>query len=76
MEILWPTKKLIAKLDPTDVGTLFELMRMSKGVEISTNPQPVKLDLPSVDLKFDGSTTYLNWSRRVNSALAGRKGGT
>jgi hypothetical protein len=31
-------EKLIAKLDPTDVKTLFELMRMSKGAKVSTHP--------------------------------------
>jgi hypothetical protein len=55
-----PMEKLIAKLDPADVKTLFELMRMSKGAEISMHPQSVKLDLPSVDLKLDGPTTYLS----------------
>jgi hypothetical protein len=54
-------EKLVAKLDPADVKTLFELMRISKGVEVSTHPQPVKLDLPSLDLKFDEPTTYLSW---------------
>jgi hypothetical protein len=34
----WPMEKLIAKLDPADVKTLFELMRMSKGTEVSTHP--------------------------------------
>jgi hypothetical protein len=52
-------EKLVAKLDPADVKTLFDLMRISKGAEVSTHPQPVKLDLPSLDLKLDGPTTYL-----------------
>jgi hypothetical protein len=55
-----PIEKLIAKLDPEDVKTLFELMRMSKGTEVYTHPQLVKLDLPPVDLKFDGPATYLS----------------
>jgi hypothetical protein len=67
-----PIEKLIAKLDLVDVKTLFELMRMSKGAEVSTHPQSVKLDLPPVDLKFDGPATYLSWSRRIKGALAGR----
>jgi hypothetical protein len=67
-----PMEKLIAKLDPADVKTLFELMRMSKGAEVSTHPQSVKLDLPPVDLKLDGPATYLSWSRRIKCALAWR----
>jgi hypothetical protein len=67
-----PMEKLIAKLDPEDVRMLFELTRMSKGAEVSTHSQPVKLDLPPMDLKFDGLATYLSCSRRFKSALAGR----
>jgi hypothetical protein len=67
-----PMEKLIAKLDPTDVKTLFELMRMSKGAKVSTHSQSVKLDLPPVDLKLDGPTTYLSWSRQIKGALVGR----
>jgi hypothetical protein len=67
-----PMEKVIAKLDSSDVKTLFELMRMSKGAEVSTHPQSVKLDLPPVDLKLDGLATYLIWSRRIKGALAGR----
>jgi hypothetical protein len=67
-----PMEKLIAKLDPADVKTLFELMRMSKEAEVSMYPQSVKLDLPPIDLKLDGPTTYLSWSRRIKGALAGR----
>jgi hypothetical protein len=65
-------KKLIAKLDPVDVKTLFELMRMLKGVVVLTHPQPVKLDLPPVNLKLDGLVTYLSWSRRIKGALVGK----
>jgi hypothetical protein len=64
-------KKLIVKLDSKDVGTLLELMRMSKGAEVLTHPQLMKLDLPLIDLKLDGPVTYLSWSRRVKGALAG-----
>jgi hypothetical protein len=67
-----PMEKFIAKLDLTNVKTLFELMRMSKGAEVSTHPQSVKLNLSPVDLKLDGSATYLSWSRRIKGALAGR----
>jgi gag-polypeptide of LTR copia-type len=59
-------------LDLEDVETLLELMRMSKGAKVSIHPQLVKLDLPFVDLKLDGLTTYLSWSRRVKGALVGR----
>jgi hypothetical protein len=65
-------EKLIAKLDLADVKTLFELMRMSKGAEVSMHPQSVKLDLPPVDLKLDEPATYLSWSRRIKGALARR----
>jgi hypothetical protein len=65
-------EKLIAKLDPEDVGTLLELMRISKRAEVSTHPQSVKLDLPLVDLKLNGPVTYLSWSRRIKNALARR----
>jgi hypothetical protein len=51
---------------------LFEFMRMSKGVKVSTHPQSVKLDLPLMDLKFDGSATYRSWSRWIKGALVGR----
>jgi hypothetical protein len=47
-------------------------MRMSKGAEVSTHPQLVKLDLPPTDLKLDKSATYLSWLRRIKGALAGR----
>jgi hypothetical protein len=66
------TEKLIAKLDLANVKILFELMRMSKGVEVSTHPQPVKLDLQPVNLKLDGPTTYLSWSHPIKGALEGR----
>jgi hypothetical protein len=65
-------EKLIAKLDLTNVRTLFELMRMSKRAEVLTHPQLVKLDFPPVDLKLDGPVTYLSWSRWIKGALAGR----
>jgi hypothetical protein len=67
-----PMEKLIAKLDPADVKILLELMRMSKGVEVSTHSQSVKLDLPPVDLKLDGPAAYLSWSRQIKGALVGR----
>ncbi|KAJ4737614.1 Transposon Ty1-H Gag-Pol polyprotein [Rhynchospora pubera] len=62
--------KLLAKLDPDDVKTLLELVKVSNAAE---KHQPsVKLDLPPVDLKLDGPATYLSWSRRIQGALAGR----
>lgn len=64
-------EKLIEELDPADVKTLLELIRMLKG-DSSTHPHPVKLDLPPVELKLDGPTTYLSWLHRVKGALAGR----
>jgi hypothetical protein len=70
-----PMEKLTAKLDPADVKTLFEFMRMSKGAEVSMHPQSVKLNLPLMDLmdlKLDGSATYLSWSCRIKSSLVGR----
>ena len=54
-------EKLIGKLDPDDVKTLLELMRMSKGANVLTHPQPVKVDLPPMDLKLDGPAIYLSW---------------
>jgi hypothetical protein len=65
-------EKVIAKLDPIDVNTLFEHTRMSKGAEVSIHSQSVKLDLPPMDLKFDGPAIYLSWSRRIKGALIGR----
>jgi lipid-binding SYLF domain-containing protein len=65
-------EKLITKLNLVDVKTLFEFMRLSKGAEVSTHPQPVKLDLLLVDLKLDGPATYLSWSCRIKGFLAGR----
>lgn len=62
-------EKLIEKLDPKDVKTLIKLMR---GADVSTHPQSIKLDLPPMDLKLEGPTTYLSWSCRIIGALAGR----
>jgi gag-polypeptide of LTR copia-type len=33
---------------------------------------PVKLDLQYVEIKLDGPTTYLSWSRRIRRALEGK----
>lgn len=62
-------EKLIEKLDPEDVKTLIKLMR---GADVSTHAQSIKMDLPPVDLKLKGPTTYLSWSCRIMGALAGR----
>ncbi|KAJ6802344.1 uncharacterized protein M6B38_194815 [Iris pallida] len=55
-------EEIIKKLDPTEVATLMKLMKMSAG-ESTTRTSP-KLELPSIDLKLDGPTTYLSWPRR------------
>jgi hypothetical protein len=65
-------EKFIAKLDSTDVKTLFELMRTLKETEVSMHSQSVKLDLSPADLKLDGPATYLSWSRKIKGALVGR----
>jgi hypothetical protein len=56
-------EKFIATLDPTNMKTLFDLVRMSKRLKALTHPQSVKLDLTPVDLKCDELVTYLSWSR-------------
>ena len=69
-------EEIIKKLEPTEVRTLMELMKLSamRGEGSGSGyPQSVKLDLPPVDLKLDGPATYLSWSRRVEAALVGRR---
>ncbi|XP_020263960.1 uncharacterized protein LOC109839912 isoform X2 [Asparagus officinalis] len=62
-------EEIIKKLNPADVSTLMQLMRLSAG-ESATRPL-AKLELPPIDLKLDGPATYLSWSRRVRYTLAG-----
>ncbi|XP_078148100.1 uncharacterized protein LOC144543639 [Carex rostrata] len=66
----------LGKIDPEVLKVLVGLIQ---GASASTKPAisapaqvPVKLDLQNVELKLDGSATYLSWSRRVKRALSGR----
>jgi hypothetical protein len=50
---------IFKKLDEEEMKTLIRFMKASK---TSTSAQPpMKLDLPSVDIKLDGPGTYLSW---------------
>ncbi|XP_020271633.1 uncharacterized protein LOC109846798 [Asparagus officinalis] len=64
-------EEIIKKLNSQEISTLMQLMRLSAG-ESSTKPPPKKVELPPIDVKLDGPTTYLYWSRRVRYTLAGR----
>lgn len=66
-----PMEEIVKKLDPADLATLMQFMRMSMG-ESATRPPSVKVELPPIDLKLDGPATYLSWSRRVRYTLTGR----
>ncbi|KAF9672574.1 hypothetical protein SADUNF_Sadunf11G0056300 [Salix dunnii] len=64
-------EEIVKKLDPVELATLMQFMRMSMG-ESATRPPSVKVELSPIDLKLDGPATCLNWSRRVRYTLTGR----
>ncbi|XP_020266984.1 uncharacterized protein LOC109842530 [Asparagus officinalis] len=66
-----PMEGIIKKLNPEEISTLMQLMKLSAG-ESSRKPQPKKVELPPIDIKLDGPATYLSWSRRVKYTIAGR----
>ncbi|XP_020245089.1 uncharacterized protein LOC109823214 [Asparagus officinalis] len=66
-----PMEGIIKKLNPEEISTLIQLMRLSAG-ESSTKPQPKKVELPPINVKLDGPATYLSWSRRVKYTLTRR----
>jgi hypothetical protein len=68
--------KLLEKINPEVLKVLVGLIQ---GKSISTRTTAsastqvqVKLDTP-IDLKLDGSTTYLSWLRRIEAALVGKR---
>ncbi|KAJ9550922.1 hypothetical protein OSB04_014967 [Centaurea solstitialis] len=67
-------EKLFGKLNEEDVKVLLKLVKQAETSTVVTGPQqqPPRLELLPVDLKLDGPTTYLSWSRRIMGALAGR----
>jgi hypothetical protein len=66
-----PMEEIVKKLDLTDLVTLMQFMRISMG-ESTTRPPSLKLEIPPIDLKLNGPTTYLSWSCQVRYTLAGR----
>ncbi|KAF9667772.1 hypothetical protein SADUNF_Sadunf15G0058200 [Salix dunnii] len=66
-----PMEEIMKKLGPADLTTLMQFMRMSMG-ESTMRPPSVKVELPPIDLKLDGPTIYLSWSRRVRYTLTRR----
>jgi hypothetical protein len=39
---------------------------------VESKPKSVKVDIQSVEIKLDGSVTYLSWSRQVRRTLEGK----
>ncbi|KAK8957941.1 hypothetical protein KSP39_PZI000182 [Platanthera zijinensis] len=63
-------------------GTMVDVFKMLGPDELATLlsvlgslQRSAKLELTQIDLKLDGSTTYLSWSRRVKKILAAKQVG-
>jgi hypothetical protein len=69
--------ELPGKIDPEVLKVLVGLIQgtsISTRTTASTSTQvQVKLDLPPIDLKLDGPAIYLSWSRRIETALVGKR---
>jgi hypothetical protein len=69
--------ELLGKIDHEVLKALVGLIQgtsVSTRITTSASTQvQVKLDLPSIDLKLDGPTTYLSWSRRIEADLVGKR---
>jgi hypothetical protein len=62
-----PMEVVMAKLSATELQML---MRAFSVATSESTPRPVQMiDLPLLDRKFDGSASYLSWSRRVRYTL-------
>jgi hypothetical protein len=60
----------MAKLSATELQML---MRAFSVAASESTPRPVqRIDLPLLDRKLDGPTSYLSWSRRVRYTLEGK----
>ena len=71
-------KGVLECLAGVDPEVLKVLVGLIQGDSVQTNtlardPPQVKFDLQTVELKLDGPASYLSWSRRIETALEGRK---
>ena len=69
------TLEVLKGVDPEVLKVLVGLIQgvSAKASTSGGDSVQVKVDLPQVELKLDGPGTYLSWSRRIETALVGRK---
>jgi gag-polypeptide of LTR copia-type len=63
--------KTCAKLTSDKMTIMVRALNVHQS-PVKSKPKPVKVDLQSVEIKLDGSATYLSWSRRVRRVLEGK----
>jgi hypothetical protein len=63
--------KTYTKLTPDEMAIMVRAL-VVRQAHVESKSKPIKIDLQSVEIKLDGSVTYLSWSCRVRRGLEGK----
>jgi hypothetical protein len=66
-------KDTFAKLSGDEIADFMRAFSAASSVNAPKPAPAPRVELPSIDVKLDGTASYLSWSRRVRYTLVGRR---